>query len=64
MTLPLGRPANRSYRFKGDKTGMVAEGFLRGPDAHGVFWKPVREYLEDDKTLVVFAPVHPSELVQ
>jgi hypothetical protein len=63
VTLQLGRPADRKYRFKGDKRGMVAEGLLRGPDAHGVFWRPVREYPpEDGRTLVVFAPVHPDDL--
>lgn len=62
MTLQLGRPADRRYRYPGDKSGIVAEGMLRGPDAHGVYWRPVREYLEDGHTLVIFAPVHPSEL--
>ncbi len=63
MTLPLGRPANRTRRLKGDRRGQVAEGRLLGHDAHGVFWRPVREYYQDDDTtLVVYEPVHPSEL--
>lgn len=43
---------------------MAAEGRLMGPDAHGVHWRPVREYYdaEPDETLVVFAPVHPDDL--
>ncbi len=62
MSLPLGRPDNRRRRLPGDRRGQVAEGRLLGPDAHGVVWRPVREYFEDGETLVVYAPVHPSEL--
>ena len=74
MTLQLGRPENRRKTYRGDRRGLVAEGRLLGHDAHGVFWRPVREYgldadgvtVADDQaavsTLVVFAPVHPSEL--
>jgi hypothetical protein len=61
--LKLGRPADRRYTYKGDRRGMVAAGELMGPDAHGVYWKPLREYLNpDNTTLVVFAPVHPDLL--
>lgn len=64
MTLPLGRPDNRKYNYPGDRRGLVEEAQLRGPDAHGVFWRPLREYYDEDvdKTLVVFCPVHPDEL--
>lgn len=60
--LKLGRPDNRRYRYKGDKRGMVANPRLMGPDAHGVFWVPVREYYENSETLVVFAPVPPDDI--
>lgn len=62
--LNLGRPANRKYVYRGDKRGVVAEAALMGPDAHGVYWRPLREYYEPtpDETLVVFAPVHPDDL--
>lgn len=62
--LKLGRPDNRTYTYRGDRTGMVAAAPLMGPDAHGVFWRPVREYLENGNTLVVFAPVHPDEVTK
>lgn len=62
--LGLGRPKNRTYTYRGDRRGMVTTADLMGPDAHGVYWKPVREYYEPtpDETLVVFAPVHPDDL--
>lgn len=62
--LPLGRPANRRRVLSGDRRGLVVEARILGPDVHGVYWRPVREYYEavPDETLVVFAPVHPDEL--
>lgn len=60
--LKLGRPDDRRYRYDGDRRGMVDAAALMGPDAHGVYWKPVREYFENDQTLVIFAPVHPDNL--
>lgn len=60
--LKLGRPDNRRYRYKGDRTAMLDDPALMGPDAHGVFWRPVRAYPEGDETLVVFEPVHPDEV--
>jgi hypothetical protein len=43
---------------------MVADGALMGPDVHGVYWRPAREYYEPKphETLVIFQPVHPDEL--
>ncbi len=62
--LQIGRPKNRTYTYPGDRRGMVDAASLMGPDAHGVFWQPLREYYEaePDETLVVFAPVHPDHL--
>ena len=60
--LKLGRPDNRSYRYKGDRRSIVDNPELLGPDAHGVAWWPVRCYYENDSTLVVFEPVHPDEI--
>lgn len=60
--LKTGRPDNRRYRYNGDRRDMVSEPRLFGPDAHGVYWWPIRCYYEDGKTLVVFEPVHPSQL--
>ena len=63
-TLKLGRPDNRRYTYKGDKRYMTSKPALMGPDAHGVYWMPVRSYWDEDAdtTLVVFAPVHPDDL--
>lgn len=64
--LPMGRPANRKRVYRGDRRGLVADpaNGLMGPDAHGVYWRPVREYYAPtpDETLVVFAPIHPDDL--
>ncbi|MCG7610333.1 hypothetical protein [Mycobacterium sp. CnD-18-1] len=66
--LKLGRPDNRSRRYAGDRRGLVDEDVLWGPDAHGVYWRPVRSYFDADaragagETLVIMAPVHPDEL--
>lgn len=62
--LKLGRPDNRKSIYKGDRRGMTAAAELMGPDVHGVYWRPAREYYEaePDETLVIFHPVHPDEL--
>lgn len=62
--IPIGRPRNRKRVYRGDRTQILDENVLWGPDAHGVFWKPIRAYYEPapDETLVVTAPVHPDEL--
>jgi len=60
--LKLGRPDNRRYTYKGDRRDMLVNKPLMGPDAHGVYWEPVRAYYENACTLVVFAPVHPDDL--
>ena len=66
--IPLGRPQNRRRVYPGDRTGILGENVLWGPDAHGVFWRPARAYYEPSareglgETLVVVAPVHPDEL--
>lgn len=60
--LGIGRPKNRTYTYPGDRRGMVDAASLMGPDVHGVYWRPLREYYEADETLVVFAPVHPDHL--
>jgi len=62
--LMLGRPDNRRYVYDGDRRTMLDDKPLMGPDAHGVYWEPVRAYydLALDSTLVVFAPVHPDNL--
>lgn len=60
--LKLGRPDNRRYTYRGDRRSMVENPKLMGPDAHGVYWQPVRAYYENGETLVVFAPVHPDDI--
>lgn len=62
--LKLGRPENRRYVYDGDRRHMSAHPTVMGPDAHGVYWMPVRSYYdtEQGKTLVVFSPVHPDDL--
>lgn len=60
--LKLGRPDNRRYRYKGDRRDMLESKPLMGPDAHGVYWEPVRAYFENDETLMVFQPIHPDDL--
>ncbi len=60
--LKLGRPANRRRRLKGDRRSILDENVLWGPDAHGVYWRPVRAYFDDGETLVITEPVHPDEL--
>ncbi len=66
--LKIGRPANRSRRYTGDRRGILDEGSLWGPDAHGVFWRPLRAYFDAEardgagETLVIVGPVHPDEL--
>jgi len=57
-----GRPDNRRYVYKGDRRDILTDKPLMGPDAHGVYWEPVRAYYENDETLIVFAPVHPDHL--
>ncbi|WP_396903027.1 hypothetical protein [Mycolicibacterium sp.] len=66
--LKIGRPANRTRRYTGDRRSILEEGLLWGPDAHGVFWRPLRAYFDDPnsdgvgETLVILAPVHPDGL--
>ncbi|MGV0805819.1 hypothetical protein [Mycolicibacterium setense] len=62
--LPLGRPDNRRYTYRGDRRELCDDPDLMGPDAHGVYWRPVRAYYdcEAGSTLVVYEPVHPEEV--
>jgi hypothetical protein len=62
--MTVGRPDNRTYVYRGDKRGMVDGAQLMGPDVHGVYWQPLREYYEPepDETLVVFKPIHPDDV--
>lgn len=60
--LLLGRPKNRRRVFKGDRRSILDENVLWGPDAHGVYWRPVRAYFDDGETLVIASPVHPDEV--
>jgi hypothetical protein len=60
--LKIGRPDNRRYTYDGDRRHLVVDKPLLGPDAHGVYWEPVRAYFENGCTLVVYAPVHPDDL--
>lgn len=64
LGLKLGRPANRTYTYEGDRRNILDRPSIMGPDAHGVYWEPVRAYYENSKTLVVFAPIHPDQLSQ
>lgn len=67
--IPLGRPRNRRRTYVGDRRDVLQDDTLWGPDAHGVFWRPVRAYFEPEargglgETLIVTAPVHPDELL-
>jgi len=61
--LRLGRPDNRRYIYDGDRRDLAEHPQIMGPDAHGVYWMTTRAYVRDGKTLVIFEPVHPDNLI-